>query len=142
MTGSESPDAADAATEGPQPSVPAAPLPTNPFVPRYREPWVNPAKRTATILLGLAGALVLLVLGFVLGLGVGGHGRRFDHRFDRGFEMRMVLRHPGDGPDGWLGRDRRYNSHFGPNFDPHYYPGWRGHPAPPAPTAVPSTSHS
>jgi hypothetical protein len=97
-------------------------------VPRYREPWVNPAKRTNAVVLGAAAAIVLLALGFLIGLGVGGgHG----HRPAR-HDVRVVMRHPGmypgmHGPRGWTGYRPR---------GVHRYPGR------PVPRPAPSAAHT
>jgi hypothetical protein len=116
----------------------------NPFVPRYREPWVNPAKRTSLVVLAAASAVVLLALGFLLGLGLGGNGHR------RGFEMR---------PGGYGGYGSGYGSGYSeqrrmPPWAPgHVRPGWRYRvpgappvpatpPAGPATSGTPSASHS
>jgi hypothetical protein len=86
---------------------PVQPAVANPFVPRYREPWVNPAKRTPAIVLGLAGAVVLLAVGFLLGLGLGGgHGHRHGEFRDRPGAGRFYPEHGSPyGPRGrgWAG---------------------------------------
>jgi hypothetical protein len=129
MTDSDSPEPAptDQYTDAP---------PANPFVPRYREPWVNPAKRTAAIIGGLVAAVVLLALGFLLGLGVGGGGHR--HGFDAPM-MRPdgMYRHGYYAPYGVPGH------RFGPvrpGYPPRQYqqPGPSTPPVPPRP----SSSHS
>jgi hypothetical protein len=112
------------------------PPPQNPFVPRYREPWVNPAKRTPAIIGGLAAAVVLLALGFLLGLGVGGGGHR--HGFDR-----PMMRPDGMYEHGFIGygpRGHAFGPRIGPGYPPRQYqePGASTPPAPPQP----SSSHS
>ncbi len=83
-------------TDSPEPGS----APTNPFVPRYREPWVNPAKKGAALAIAAAAAVVLLAVGVLVGLGLGGHG----HHGPR-HDLRMVLRHPGRfGPPARLDR--------------------------------------
>jgi hypothetical protein len=116
---------------------PAEPPVQNPFVPRYREPWVNPAKRTSAIVLGAVTAVVLLALGFLLGLGLAGGGHR------HGFEMRPGM---GPGRPGMYGRG--YDGRFGPHGPMgrgwawrHYPPGPYRAPAPTTPPS-PSSSHS
>ena len=105
--------------------------PTNPFVPRYREPWVNPAKRTAAIISGLAAAVVLLTLGFVLGLGVGGDGHH-RHRLDG-----PIMR-----PDGMYRQNAPYLPP-GYRMPPGYGHRFQG-PGPSTPPVAPrpSSSHS
>ena len=85
--------ASDATTDRP-PTPPEAPLPpapeahaaiANPFVPVYKEPWLNPAKRTKTLVAALVAAVVLLAAGFAIGVGVGDHhGRRGGAQIERG----------------------------------------------------------
>ena len=115
-------------TDSPEPGS----APTNPFVPRYREPWVNPAKKGAAVAIAAAAAVVLLAVGVLVGLGVGGH----DHHGPR-HDLRMVLRHPGrfGPPHGWTG------------YRPRGGLGVPGESAPPlqsqpVPAPVPSASHS
>src|SRR5690348_12855477 len=87
----------------PETGVPSAPPSVpNPFVPRYREPWLNPAKRTSVILIGAAAAVVLLALGFLLGLGLAGGGHRHGLRMGPGMYGRGML-----GPG--------YHGRFGPH---------------------------
>ncbi len=135
MTEADSPEPAPAAQHHVDPLPPQ-----NPFVPRYREPWVNPAKRTTAIIGGLAGAVVLLALGFLLGLGVGGGGHR--HGFDR-----PIMRPDGMYRHGFIGYGPRGHGVGGPRVGPGYppppyqYPGPSTAPAPAAPSK-PSSSHS
>ena len=63
--GAPVPAAPTSGVPGPYPP----PAPANPFLPRYREPWVNPAKRGAVLALAAAAAVVLLAVGVLLGLG-------------------------------------------------------------------------
>lgn len=137
-----------ARTPGPTPpstapsTVPSSaaptPPPTSPFVPRYREPWVNPAKKTTAIVIAAASAVVLLALGFLLGLGAGGG------RHERGFPrpgVHAVMVHPGMfGAPGYRYRHPGFRRFRG-------VPGHRPGPLPPGttptrPGPVPSTSHS
>jgi len=78
-------------------SAAAAPPPASPFVPVYKEPWVNPAKRTNAIIGSLIAALVLLGAGFVVGVHVGRH-----HDHNVGFRMERGVQGygwmPGTGP--------------------------------------------
>ena len=118
--------------DSPEPA-PAAATPQNPFVPRYREPWVNPAKRVPAMVIGAATAVVLLALGFLLGLGLGGGG----HRHGMGYER----------PGGMYGRGYMGYVPRGP-MGPGY--GWRHHPhapggpyrGPASAVPTPSSSHS
>lgn len=125
----------------PATDVPPAP---NPFAPRYREPWVNPAKRTAAVLIGAATGVILLALGFLLGLGLAGGGHRHHPgmgpgRYDRGYGYRYEGRFgphgPMDGPmDRRMDRDwawRHYRSGPGSTYR-----------SPASPSAPPSSSHS
>jgi hypothetical protein len=83
-------DAATPATAGPQAGPPQQQLPPQPgpyppyvppyayqpFVPKLREPWVNPAKRGVLAAVSIAVAIVLLAGGFVIGAAVGHHRDR------------------------------------------------------------------
>jgi len=120
--------------ETPETEVPPPAAVQNPFVPRYREPWVNPAKRTSAIVIGAAGAVVLLALGFLLGLGLSGGGHRHGMgpvrpggMYYRGYIERV-------GPHGPMDRDGGWR----------HYPHGPGAPyrAPVPPTPTPSSSHS
>ncbi|HEY8301788.1 MAG TPA: hypothetical protein VIG48_07810 [Jatrophihabitans sp.] len=121
MSDTDSPEPEPTPAVTPAPPVPEVPV--NPFVPRYREPWVNPAKKGAALAVAAAAAVVLLALGFLLGLGLGGLGGH-RHEFGPWHELRVEMRHPGMyGPQhGWAG----------------YHPRGFYRPGPP----VPSTSHS
>jgi hypothetical protein len=121
-----------------EPDAPAAadppPAPANPFVPRYREPWINPAKRTSAIVIAAGSAVVLLVAGLLIGLGLGGGDH---HGYGPRLEMRPAFGHmlPGFDYRRWAFRHPGYGPGFGPGRPP----------APPStpPTApVPSSSHS
>jgi hypothetical protein len=119
----------EAPTAAQPPSAPA-----NPFVPRYREPWINPAKRTSAILIAVGSAVVLLVVGLVIGLGLAGGDR---HGFGPRFEMRPASGHvlPGHGHRMW----RFKHPGYGPGVGP--VPRQVRPSVPPA-VPVPSTSHS
>jgi hypothetical protein len=136
------PPAPGAGPAQPPPPAPAPPPaqatgPAYPFVPRYREPWINPAKRTPAVLLGVAGAAVALLLGLLIGLGIGGgHGRAVGPRF----EMRgpYAYQQPGHGYGMWRFRHPGYGPRFGRP------PGARRppvSPSAPTPSPVPSSSH-
>jgi hypothetical protein len=59
-------------------ATPYVPPPTyQPFMPVFKEPWINPAKRTTLLVWGIVAALVLLGAGFVIGACTthDGHGR-------------------------------------------------------------------
>jgi hypothetical protein len=139
MTETDSPEPAPepAPAPGPAPDTAAGPPPhATPFVPRYREPWINPAKRTPAILLGVASAVVLLALGLLIGLGLGGGG---GHRHEFGPRMQLPGSHgygrPGQGYGMWRYRHPGFG---GPGYGPRHGPG----PAStPAATPVPSSSH-
>ena len=114
--------------------APAAAAPTNPFVPRYREPWINPAKRTSAILLGVATGAALLVIGLFIGLGLGG-GRR--HEYGPRFEMRGAYGYqmPGRGHGMWRFPHPGFRRPYGP------LPGPVAPSTAPPPSPVPSSSH-
>ena len=123
----------------PAPPQAAAPpqAPTYPFAPRYREPWINPAKRTPAVLLAAAGAVVVLLLGLLIGLGLGGgHDRGIGPRFEpRG---PYAYERPGHG----YGMPRFRHPGYGPPFAPRPVPrGPSGVASTPATSPVPSSSH-
>lgn len=100
----------------------------HPFLPTYREPWINPRKKRAAGLAGLAAAVVLLGAGFALGAATGGgHGDR------TGYGRVGNERGAGDGLRN------------GPQFGPGRPGGQRIHPGRPGllqPTDVPSATTS
>lgn len=79
----------DATVPAPPPFVPPPPFVGQPYPPAYhaaypfapvvKEPWVNPAKRTAVLVTSVVLALLLLGGGFVLG------AASTHHRDERGF---------------------------------------------------------
>lgn len=87
----------------PLPPPPAGPPPTSPFVPVYREPWVNPARRRHLAAVGGVGLLVALGAGIGIGFLLDGDGHR-----ERGPVGRHVMVVPGGafggyGPHGRIG---------------------------------------
>jgi hypothetical protein len=114
--------------------------PANPFVPAYKEPWVNPAKRTKLTVAALVAALILLGGGFIAGAAIGNghdHGRieRFGGaaRVGPGAGNNGML--PARGPNGGMVGRPRFNM----------YPGTGGAPqpgAPSVPATIPSSSAS
>jgi len=117
-------------------SAAAAPPPASPFVPVYKEPWVNPAKRTNAIIGSLIAALVLLGAGFVVGVHVGRHHDRNDgFRVERGVQGYGWM--PDSGP--MMRRDGRI--YYAPGGVGLMQPGGPGAPgAPTAPTPSPAKS--
>lgn len=99
-----------------------------PFVPRYREPWINPAKRTALALVAVGLAIVLLAGGFIVGAAVAHrHDGRHSIVVRDGFGRSGGYRVPGQGPGGLVPRP---GMHLAPRLRP---------PAPSAP--APTSSH-
>lgn len=85
---------------GPAPQAAYQPYP---FLPRYKEPWVNPAKRTTVAVVGAVLGLLLLGGGFVVGAAVAHHHDRqqvtgywtFDHGVPNGRMPQFVQPRPG-----------------------------------------------
>jgi hypothetical protein len=119
---------------GPPPGYYPAPYP---FEPRYREPWVNPAKRATLGLVAVLVAIVLLGGGFVLGAAVG-HSHRGDG--GRSIELRPM---PGRiGGYGMPGRGVNPRPHFqGPRLQGPHFQGPHVVPSPTSPRPAPSSSH-
>jgi hypothetical protein len=119
---------------GPHPGVSGGPMAgypypqpqPYPFAPRVREPWINPAKRGALVLVAIGLAIVLLAGGFVVGATVA-------HRHDRGHSIHLRqlpgrvggYGMPGRGPFGFV---PRRGTHMVPRLRP---------PGPGVPTATP-----
>lgn len=90
------------------------------FAPRVREPWINPAKRTAAGLAAAAAAIVLLGAGFLAGTATGdGHDE---------------MHHGGPSGHGPHGQ----HEHGGDQGFPGEHPGFKHHRLPPAPTTGPT----
>ncbi|MDT4916309.1 MAG: hypothetical protein QOI15_661 [Pseudonocardiales bacterium] len=86
-------------------AVPAGPPPANPFVPTYREPWVNPARRRQAAGVAAIAVLVALGAGIGIGLAISGHGEHRDGPRNGVFVVPGRLGYgPGmDGPRGQIG---------------------------------------
>jgi hypothetical protein len=117
-------------TPGAHPGVPAGSMPyyphPYPFAPRVREPWVNPAKRSALVLVAVGLAIVLLAGGFVVGATVA-------HRHDRGHSIHLRQL---PGRVGGYGMPGRVPFGFVPRRGMHVVPRLRP-PGPGVPTATP-----
>lgn len=126
--------AAPAPPPGPYAGPPAGYPYPYPFAPRVREPWINPAKRSALALVAAGLAIVLLAGGFIVGAAVA-------HRHDR---VHSVIVRDGYGRVGGYGMPGRLPYGFIPGRGMHmmprgYLPGQRVSPATPAPS--PTSSH-
>jgi hypothetical protein len=120
---------------GPQGPMAGYPYPRPyPFAPRVREPWINPAKRGALVLVAVGLAIVLLAGGFVVGAAVA-------HHRDRGHSMHLRqlpgrvggYGMPGRVPYGFIPRR-------GMHMVPRLHPPGQGVPTT-APTPAPTSSH-
>jgi hypothetical protein len=80
------------------------PAPSNPFVPVYREPWVNPHRRRHVAGIGVAALLIALGAGIGIGWAVGDHGPRPGHGPRGVYIVPAGGFGPGmHGPDGRIG---------------------------------------
>jgi hypothetical protein len=98
--------------------------------PRYREPWINPAKRGAAAVIAVAVALALLGTGAVFGFAAGRHSGSVSR------VRQMPGRFPGFGQGGRFGG---YGPGYPGRMGPHPFPTPSGVPAPATPVKPSAT---